>query len=92
MVFSIIKYPTENHYYDEPITQDDLAIRMMLIPSGSFLMGSPESDLARRDTEGPQHEVLVTQFFMAKYPVTQAQWRRVAVMPQVKRELNTGPS
>jgi formylglycine-generating enzyme required for sulfatase activity len=65
---------------------------MMLIPAGSFLMGSPEDELERLDSEGPQHEVSVPQFFMAKYPVTQAQWRFVANLPQVNRELKSEPS
>lgn len=46
---------------------------MMLIPAGSFLMGSPENEPERFDREGPQHQVTLAQFFMARYPVTQAQ-------------------
>ncbi|MGB3137071.1 MAG: formylglycine-generating enzyme family protein, partial [Nodosilinea sp.] len=42
--------------------------------------------------EGPQHEVTLSQFFMSKYPITQAQWRAVAVLPQVERELKADPS
>jgi formylglycine-generating enzyme required for sulfatase activity len=56
-------------------------------------MGSPEDEEGRRDSEGPQHEVtFANTFFMAKYPITQAQWRAVAAMPQVERELNSAPS
>jgi formylglycine-generating enzyme required for sulfatase activity len=65
---------------------------MMQIPAGQFLMGSPDTELGRSDAEGPQHEVAVPLFFMAKYPVTQAQWQVVAAMPQVKRELEAEPS
>jgi formylglycine-generating enzyme required for sulfatase activity len=50
--------------------------------AGTFLMGSPEDALERLDSEGPQHEVNIATFFMGKYPVTQAQWRAVAAMPQ----------
>jgi formylglycine-generating enzyme required for sulfatase activity len=50
-------------------------------------MGSPEDALERLDSEGPQHEVNIATFFMGKYPVTQAQWRAVAAMPQAGREL-----
>jgi formylglycine-generating enzyme required for sulfatase activity/3',5'-cyclic AMP phosphodiesterase CpdA len=33
------------------------------IPTGTFLMGSPESEEGRFDQEGPQHEVTLTQPF-----------------------------
>jgi formylglycine-generating enzyme required for sulfatase activity len=66
---------------------------MVYIPPGSFLMGSSEDELGRYKAEGPQHPVAIAQpFFMAKYPITQAQWRVVAAMDQVERELNPEPS
>jgi formylglycine-generating enzyme required for sulfatase activity len=55
-------------------------------------MGSPESEEGRFDSESPQHRVSVPSFFMAKYPVTQAQWRIVSKMPQVKLNLKPNPS
>ncbi|MFM7220708.1 MAG: formylglycine-generating enzyme family protein [Nodosilinea sp.] len=61
---------------------------MVLIPGGTFLMGSPEDEVDRYDAEGPQHEVRVASFFMAKYPVTQAQWRQVAQLERVNRDLD----
>ncbi|MBO3459904.1 formylglycine-generating enzyme family protein [Aetokthonos hydrillicola Thurmond2011] len=67
-------------------------LEMVLIPEGSFLMGSPEDELERSDDESPQHRVSVKQFFMGKYPVTQAQWKAVASLPQVNRELKPEPS
>ncbi|WNZ47377.1 formylglycine-generating enzyme family protein [Leptolyngbya boryana CZ1] len=71
---------------------ENLGIQMMLIPGGTFLMGSPDTELERFSQEGPQHEVSVPSFFMGKYPVTQAQWRAVAELPQVNQELNPEPS
>ena len=56
------------------------------------MMGSPETELERRNSEGPQHKVNVGAFCMAEYPVTQTQWRVVAEMPQVNRELKLDPS
>ena len=70
----------------------DLTLAMVAIQSGKFLMGSPEDELDRRDAEGPQHEVSIRPFTMGKYPVTQAQWRFVAGLPQVKQDLNSDPS
>jgi formylglycine-generating enzyme required for sulfatase activity len=72
--------------------REDLALKMIHIPAGTFLMGSPEDELERQKREGPQHQVSVPEFFMGKYPVTQAQWRVVAQLPQVDRELNPNPS
>jgi formylglycine-generating enzyme required for sulfatase activity len=67
-------------------------IPMALIPAGSFLMGSPEREPHRSKTEGPQHEVTLAAFWMAKTPITQAQWRTVASWPRVERALVSAPS
>ena len=89
---TINKRSGQNQYYEEPIAEGCRPLEMMRIPSGSFLMGSPENELERLSDEGPQHEVAVSRFFLAKYPITQAQWRAVAAMPQVNRELKPAPS
>lgn len=50
-------------------------IEMVWIPSGEFVMGSPEDEPGREDNEGPRHRVLISRgFWMGKYEVTQAQW------------------
>ena len=54
-----------------------IILEMVLIPGGSFLMGSPNTELKRTIHESPQHYVDVPTFFMGKYPVTQAQWETV---------------
>jgi uncharacterized protein (TIGR02996 family) len=47
------------------------------IPPGSFLMGSPHDEEARREDE-TQHRVTLTQgFYLGIHPVTQAQWQAV---------------
>jgi formylglycine-generating enzyme required for sulfatase activity len=71
---------------------NDIQLDMMLIPGGTFLMGSPESEEGRYSDESPQHEVTIEPFFMGKYQVTQEQWRFVAQLPQVNRELEQDPS
>jgi len=78
-------------FFVEPLTQD-FGIEMMQIPAGTFLMGSPEDELDRLESESPQYEVNVATFFMEKYPVTQAQWRAVAELPQVERGMEADPS
>ncbi|MDJ0580700.1 formylglycine-generating enzyme family protein [Crocosphaera sp.] len=65
---------------------------MILIPSGSFLMGSPSDEEDSYDDERPQHQVTVPMFFMGRYPITQAQWEAVVAMQQVEKELDSNPS
>lgn len=44
---------------------------MVVIPAGSFVMGSPEDEVGRMANEGPQHEVrLEYRFAVGRYPIT----------------------
>jgi formylglycine-generating enzyme required for sulfatase activity len=79
----------ENKYFVEDLGQG-ISLDMVAIPGGSFLMGSPGNE--GWNDEKPQHRVTVRPFFMGKFPVTQAQWRAVAAMPKVERELKSDPS
>ena len=48
---------------------------MVVVPAGSFLMGSPSTEEERRDFEGPQHLVTIgSQFAVGVYEVTFAEW------------------
>ncbi|MBW4610247.1 MAG: SUMF1/EgtB/PvdO family nonheme iron enzyme [Hassallia sp. WJT32-NPBG1] len=69
-----------------------VVLEMVAIPGGKFLMGSPENEPQRFDTESPQHTVTVQPFFMGKFTVTQAQWAAVAVLEKVKIDLKPDPS
>lgn len=69
-----------------------ITLEMVLIPGGSFLMGSPESDPEHFDSEKPQHPVTIKQFYMGRYPITQAQWKAVASFPKIEINLNSEPS
>ncbi|MEM7404614.1 MAG: bifunctional serine/threonine-protein kinase/formylglycine-generating enzyme family protein [Pseudomonadota bacterium] len=49
--------------------------RMMIVPTGSFMLGSPPSEPGREDAEGPQLWVeLRNRFAMSKYLITNAQY------------------
>ena len=49
---------------------------MVVIPPGSFMMGSPSSEAQRASDEGPQHRVAISlSFAVGKYEVTQVEWR-----------------
>ena len=77
--------------YIEPLP-NGLFIEMLAIPGGCFLIGSPNDEPGRFEREGPQQEIILNQFFMGRYAVTQAQWRAVAVLPPMERELNPNVS
>jgi formylglycine-generating enzyme required for sulfatase activity len=47
---------------------------MVMIPSGSFMQGSPSSEAGRDSNEGPQRRVSVSAFAMGKTTVTFAEW------------------
>ncbi|MEK8017144.1 MAG: formylglycine-generating enzyme family protein [Candidatus Parabeggiatoa sp.] len=64
------------HYQSENLG-NRVALEMIFIPGGTFMMGSPETEKNRYRDESPQHEVTVKPFLMGKYPVTQAQWQAV---------------
>ena len=84
-------YRNQAKYFSEDLG-NGITLEMVEIPNGTFMMGSPESEKGRYDWESPQHQVTVPLFFMGKFEVTQAQWKAVAVLPQVERELNPDPS
>ncbi|MGE0131637.1 MAG: formylglycine-generating enzyme family protein [Blastocatellales bacterium] len=46
----------------------------------------------RLQWETPQHAVKLSAFYLGKYEITQAQWRAVASLPKVKKELMSDPS
>ncbi|MEO0971372.1 MAG: formylglycine-generating enzyme family protein, partial [Cyanobacteria bacterium J06639_18] len=69
-----------------------VTLDMLLIQGGTFKMGSPPDEPERDAYEDPQHDVTVPTFLMGRYPVTQAQWRVVADMAQVKRALDPDPA
>ena len=67
-------------------------LQMILIPEGKFIMGAPESEESSDERERPQHPVEVATFFMGRYPITKAQWRAVAAMDRVSKDLDSEPS
>ena len=90
----------EAQYYSENLGED-INLDMMLIPSGSFQMGTPDQEIERlckeydRDyfqRESPQHTVNISAFFMGRYPITQAQWRAIAATAKIDIDLETNPS
>jgi formylglycine-generating enzyme required for sulfatase activity len=55
-----------------------VTMKLVFIPAGKFMMGSPESEKGREAKEGPQHEVTLSKpFYMGVTEVTQAQYQAV---------------
>ena len=81
-----------------------VTLDLVLIPGGTFTMGSPAGEEGRDwygdfndalkgvNVEGPQHQVKIQPFLMGKYPVTQAQWKAVAALPKSERDLEADPA
>jgi formylglycine-generating enzyme required for sulfatase activity len=67
-----------------------VSLDLVMIPGGNFQMGSPAGQGG--DSVRHQHEVSVKPFLMGRYPVTQAQWRGVAALPKIARDLDADPS
>ena len=58
----------------------DACPEMVVVPAGSFMMGSPAHEDGRYDEEGPVHRVTIpAPFAVGKYEVTFAEWDACAV-------------
>ncbi len=57
---------------------NSIGMSLKLIPSGSFLMGSPKEEPGRRDHEGPQHAVKLTRrTYLGIHPVQQGEYEQI---------------
>jgi eukaryotic-like serine/threonine-protein kinase len=88
----IIQRETKQARYFTEDLGNGVSVDMVYIPGGTFGMGSPKTEAESRDSEKPQHRVTIQPFFMGKYTVTQAQWKAVAQLPKIERDLNPDPS
>ena len=62
---------------------DGVGLEMVVVPGGSFLMGSGPGE--GYEDERPRHPVTVPAFHLGRYPVTQEQWRAVmGSLPRVR--------
>ncbi len=61
--------PTMKPFEDE-IPGTGVKFEMLPIPSGEFVMGSPDGESGRKESEGPQHKVKISPFWMARTETT----------------------
>ena len=74
--------------YTTTIPGTDIEFTMIPIAAGRFTMGSPESEANRRDDEGPQFEVFVKPFWIGKYEVTWAEYKKYMQLDKVFKALH----
>jgi formylglycine-generating enzyme required for sulfatase activity len=63
---------------------------LVVIPAGTFMMGSPANEPGSSDIEDPQHRVTVQHFAAGKFDVTRGQWAEF--VSATKRETPAGCS
>lgn len=61
--------------YEATIPGTAVTYRMVPIPGGEFLMGSPATEAGRKDDEGPQRKVIVEPFWMGECEVTWSEYK-----------------
>ncbi|MBA3008683.1 MAG: formylglycine-generating enzyme family protein [Proteobacteria bacterium] len=61
----------------QEIYTNKLGMRFVLIPAGSFTMGSPESEEGRQWNETQHRVVISNDFYMGEAEVTQGEWNRL---------------
>ncbi len=74
--------------YTKTIPGTDIEFHMIPIAAGRFTMGSPESEANRRDDEGPQFEVELKPFWIGKYEVTWAEYKKYMQLDKVFKALH----
>ncbi|PSB01256.1 bifunctional serine/threonine-protein kinase/formylglycine-generating enzyme family protein [Merismopedia glauca] len=87
----INRYSDTCEYFSEDLG-NQLFLEMVYISGGEFVMGSPSTEKDRDTYESPQHKVTLAPFFLGKYPISQAQWRAVANLPEINCPLNPDPA
>jgi formylglycine-generating enzyme required for sulfatase activity len=64
----------QNKPYEENIPESSVKFKMVPIPAGSFVIGSPESEKNRAGDEGPQKKIEIAAFWMGEREVTFSEW------------------
>lgn len=72
--------------YQMTIPGTEVTFEMVPIPGGKFKLGSPDSEADRKKVEGPQFEVELAPFWMGKYEVTWAEYKRYVALYGIFKE------
>jgi formylglycine-generating enzyme required for sulfatase activity len=72
------------------VISNTIGMKLVLIPAGEFLMGSPDCDKDAEDDERPQHRVRITRpFYLGATQVTVGQFRQVVESTGFRTEAET---
>ena len=71
----VAQRPVVQRTTNKPFKDCPMCPEVIEVPAGSFLRGSPALEESRKDTEGPRHEVTISQpLAVGVYEVTFAEW------------------
>lgn len=72
--FYIFSQPAPLEPYEEKVPGTGIVFKMVPIPAGSYIMGSPENEKGRLPDEGPQRKIQLSAFWMQTVEVTHDQF------------------
>ncbi|MFP6743213.1 MAG: formylglycine-generating enzyme family protein, partial [Alphaproteobacteria bacterium] len=74
-LFKAQKHEPTGPSVSEVFKDCDVCPEMVVVPAGSFMMGSPSGEKDRGNDEGPQHRVTIpASFAVGKYEITFTEW------------------
>jgi formylglycine-generating enzyme required for sulfatase activity len=76
----------------QELLAEGVTLGMVALEEGKFLMGTSEGELGSKPSQKPQHSVTIAPFYLGRYPITQAQWLAIALLPKINRTLPREPS
>jgi serine/threonine-protein kinase len=76
---------------DRLVFEQPFHLELVRVPAGDFLMGSdPTKDKIADSDEEPQHHVYLDEFYIGRYPVTNAQYSAYVKARKIKFEAPNG--
>lgn len=87
-----IKPDWDKAEFFEEVLEPKTTLEMVHIIGGDFHMGSPNNEKGRVPNKEQQQLVNVSSFYIAKTPITQAQWKSIAALPKVDFDIKDEPS
>ncbi len=74
--------------YSVTIPGTEVTFEMVPVPGGKFLMGSPKDEADRSEDEGPQVEVEVDPFWIARTEVTWAEYKAFMRLYRIFKDMH----
>src|SRR5690348_14791501 len=70
--------------------ENSIGLKLVRIPAGDFIMGSPETEKGRRQDEPQRHVKLARSFEIGQFEVTRGQFRQFALATKYKSDVERG--